>query len=862
VYTKFLSWRAGIVLMVAAAVSTAVAQMRREVSPVAPSFMSASNRGASARPVLLASLRPTPGLVWQRVRTPDQPLDGPILYQIIFRSSATPGHIPRIANNFTLTNSLISDNGSQVAIGGLSIDTNGIVSFANGQTFPSAGGVNSVTAGNNFITIAGTATNPTVALNTSISDARYLQLGGGTMTGAITFANGQTFPGTGTVTSVSTGAGLTGGPITNTGTISISNNAVTNGMLQNSSLTVATGSGLSGGGAVPLGGVLTLSNTGVLSVGASGPLAATAGANPVISLTGSVPIANGGTGVTTAPGNAGQYLRSSGPATWAVGAIQSGDLPSLSGTYVDLANTQVVAGAKTFNQTVTVDTTSTFGEGLFATSPNSFFNSATVRAVNTATSGFSNGVLGLVNSPDGFAATLDNEGANCLLNPECRIMRAIGGNGQVITMDAGGYLNGSGTTLILQNEGVTGTVTNLIAKLAPANPQQVMKTATTDTGGALGIVTAFGGKAGISNVAVSGVVFCQFDAGGSTYGHYVTISPITAGNCHDAGASYPVGVQVLGRVFGSTTAGPLMNQVLLFGPELGAMAFSGNQTFNGTVAATSFSGNGSALTNLNGANVTSAVASATNAAQLGGVAAANYARLDIGNNFTGNQNLGSGTITMTVANNNGPGTLLHDIASLTATSPARAFATPAANAGGVVGIVVAGNGISGNAQIAVIGQTTCEFDGPTTAGDYVTISQTILGDCMDVPNGVYPTGTQVLGRALVTSGGAAPNFQSMILFGPEARGPSLVDINGNPLVAIPTASPHTVLGTATANVFGVAVVTFTGAAAFSNASSFRCTGNDTSNPNFAVVGVARDTGTGIQLFAPSGHVVDFMCTGS
>jgi hypothetical protein len=35
------------------------------------------------------------------------------------------------------------------------------------------------------------------------SDARYLQFAGGTMTGAITFAGGQTFPGTGTVTSAS-----------------------------------------------------------------------------------------------------------------------------------------------------------------------------------------------------------------------------------------------------------------------------------------------------------------------------------------------------------------------------------------------------------------------------------------------------------------------------------------------------------------------------------------------------------------------------------------------------------------------------------------------------------------------------------
>jgi len=57
-------------------------------------------------------------------------------------------------------------------------------------------------------------------------------------TGKVTFVSGQTFPGTGTVTSVGSGAGLTGGPIVTSGTLSIATGGVTNGMLQNSSLTV------------------------------------------------------------------------------------------------------------------------------------------------------------------------------------------------------------------------------------------------------------------------------------------------------------------------------------------------------------------------------------------------------------------------------------------------------------------------------------------------------------------------------------------------------------------------------------------------------------------------------------------------
>ncbi|MGD0695971.1 MAG: hypothetical protein ABSB82_14065 [Terriglobia bacterium] len=74
----------------------------------------------------------------------------------------------------------------------------------------------------------------------------------------VTFAGGQTFPGAGTVTSISTGAGLTGGPITTSGTISIPALGVANSMLANPSLTINTGSGLTGGGQVYLGESLNL----------------------------------------------------------------------------------------------------------------------------------------------------------------------------------------------------------------------------------------------------------------------------------------------------------------------------------------------------------------------------------------------------------------------------------------------------------------------------------------------------------------------------------------------------------------------------------------------------------------------------
>lgn len=79
--------------------------------------------------------------------------------------------------------------------------------------------------------------------------------------GQITFAPGQTFPGTGdgTITGVTAGSGLAGGGVSGNVSLSVPSNAISNSMLQNSSITVNPGTGLSGGGDVALGGSTTLS---------------------------------------------------------------------------------------------------------------------------------------------------------------------------------------------------------------------------------------------------------------------------------------------------------------------------------------------------------------------------------------------------------------------------------------------------------------------------------------------------------------------------------------------------------------------------------------------------------------------------
>jgi len=139
--------------------------------------------------------------------------------------------------------------------------------------------------------------------------------------------------GAGTVTSVDTGTGLTGGPITSAGTISLANTAVTPGSYTAANVTVDAQGRITAAS----------SNSSLVtsfSAGSTGftPSTATTGA---VTLSGTLNVANGGTGAATLTG----YVKGSG--TSAMTASSTIPTTDLSGTVTNgqLANSSVTIGS-------------------------------------------------------------------------------------------------------------------------------------------------------------------------------------------------------------------------------------------------------------------------------------------------------------------------------------------------------------------------------------------------------------------------------------------------------------------------------------------------------------------------------------
>lgn len=149
---------------------------------------------------------------------------------------------------------------------------------------------------------------------------------------------------------------------------------------QTANLTAGTGISVTNGA-----GSVTVANTGVISVGASSPLASSGGTTPSISLTGTVPVSNGGTGITTAP-SLNQFLAGNGSNQYTLTTLAGSTGINVSGSpgAISVSNTGVTSlaagtGISLSGSTGDITVSATGGGGTPAAPTNSIqFNNAGV----------------------------------------------------------------------------------------------------------------------------------------------------------------------------------------------------------------------------------------------------------------------------------------------------------------------------------------------------------------------------------------------------------------------------------------------------------------------------------------------------
>jgi hypothetical protein len=219
-----------------------------------------------------------------------------------------------------------------------------------------------------------------------------------------------------------------------------------------------------------------------------------------------------------------------------------------------------------------------------------------------------------------FNATFDSKENTTTSHPaELDIVFAGSGGGGTIT----GVLTGSSSGLT--GGGTTGTLNlSLSTSCAAKQILQWSGSAWACASPGTGTVTSVGSGAGLTGGPITGSGTLSIANAGVSNSMLANPSlTISAGTALTGG-----GLVALG---GSTTLSLDTNKVPLLAA---ANTFSTNQTVNGTVIASSFSGNGAALTNV----------TAANSNELGGQAPSAYAQLGAANTFSNNQTV-NGAIT-------------------------------------------------------------------------------------------------------------------------------------------------------------------------------------------------------------------------
>jgi predicted RNA-binding Zn-ribbon protein involved in translation (DUF1610 family) len=287
-------------------------------------------------------------------------------------------------------------------------------------------------------------------------------------TGLVGFVKGQTFPGAGTITGVTAGAGLGGGGTKGNVTLSVPNSGITNNMLQNSSLTVNPGGGMTGGGKISLGGTATLGLE-------------NCSANQVLEFIGGAwTCSNAGTGTITGV-TAGTDLTGGGSSNNVTLNLDTTKVPQLNAANTFTGNQSITVNNAT--QAVAVSQNGS-GFGVFSITG----SGTAMLGYSTASSGSTTGVEGLSGSSTGTGVF--GEGGTGVVGVGSSIGGSFSSNGTILqgtnasqkvefSVDGGGNIStngqvtatGNGLGVLMGNVGCPAPTIGIQATSVSANCQ-------------------------------------------------------------------------------------------------------------------------------------------------------------------------------------------------------------------------------------------------------------------------------------------------------------------------------------------------------------------------------------------------------
>lgn len=153
---------------------------------------------------------------------------------------------------------------------------------------------------------------------------------------------------------------------------------------------------------------------------------------------------------------------------------------------------------------------------------------------------------------------------------------------------AGKFLKADGTwavagtgTITVANDAGTGTTVNKLAYINASGNAQIAPAGYSDP--VIGIVVSGAGTTGSATIQYAGSATCVFDGTVHQYGGYVVPSTSVAGDCHDAGITYPGSLQNVAIELATRSGAGSASVVLQIGSALNNL--NASNITSGTVAA-------------------------------------------------------------------------------------------------------------------------------------------------------------------------------------------------------------------------------------------------------------------------------------